>query len=253
MERDDEERLAFSPGLVRPPDHGDAGMGNVGDTAWITYEALTRLGSAPAALQEARRLSGLSLERLADALQIRVVYLRAVEEGRFEDLPGPGYMRSIVARYALQVGLDPDLVVAKIKDEPITPTDNRHETEKPLPADKPEPPGPVDELAPPVTQPDMVASPAIPASGREQIDSDRGSEPRVSERSGGAAPVPPEWLAGWDLDALDKAAPATHTRSSLSRRRESRGVPRFWLLAGLLGAGLLAVIMIVLRMLGIGG
>jgi cytoskeleton protein RodZ len=46
-----------------------------------------------------------------------VIYLKAIEEGRFGDLPGPTYAVGFVRAYAEHLGLDSDEVIRRFKDE----------------------------------------------------------------------------------------------------------------------------------------
>jgi cytoskeleton protein RodZ len=62
-------------------------------------------------LREARALRGLDLDEIADRTKIRVPFLRALEEERWEQLPGPAYARAFLRTYADALGLDADLVV----------------------------------------------------------------------------------------------------------------------------------------------
>lgn len=62
-------------------------------------------------LREARVLRGLDLDEIADRTKIRVPFLRAMEEERWEQLPGPAYARAFLRTYADALGLDADLVV----------------------------------------------------------------------------------------------------------------------------------------------
>lgn len=68
--------------------------------------------------REARERAGLSLEELAQALDVRKEYLQALECGELGHLIGPSYMRSIVVRYAAAVGLDSEKVLAACDEEP---------------------------------------------------------------------------------------------------------------------------------------
>jgi cytoskeleton protein RodZ len=58
-------------------------------------------------LREARERSGLGLSDLAEVTHVRRVYLTALEEGRYRDLPEDVYARNFVRLYANAVGLDP--------------------------------------------------------------------------------------------------------------------------------------------------
>ena len=59
-----------------------------------------------ALLVEARRAKGLELADIAELTHVRQEYLRALEEGRFQDLPEDVYCRNYVRLYAQAVGLD---------------------------------------------------------------------------------------------------------------------------------------------------
>lgn len=75
-----------------------------------------------AILLEARTERGLSLEELEQITRIRVDYLKAVEEGSPEKVPGEVYYRAFVRTYAREVGLDPDelLVQYEMRHMPQT-------------------------------------------------------------------------------------------------------------------------------------
>lgn len=62
-----------------------------------------RLGVA---LRDARERAGLGLSDLAEVTHVRRVYLTALEEGRYADLPEDVYARNFVRLYANAVGLD---------------------------------------------------------------------------------------------------------------------------------------------------
>ena len=73
-----------------------------------------RVGST---LRAARLEAGLSLADAATRLRIRRVYLEAIEEGRYQDLPGAVYAIGFVRSYAETMGLDGDLLVKEFKEE----------------------------------------------------------------------------------------------------------------------------------------
>jgi cytoskeletal protein RodZ len=60
---------------------------------------------------------GKDLQDIAALLHIRYTYLVAIEDGRFEDLPGQAYALGFVRAYAEHLGLDGDEVVRRFKDE----------------------------------------------------------------------------------------------------------------------------------------
>lgn|SRR5574341_77317 len=59
-------------------------------------------------LRNAREARGLSLRAVADATRIRTIYLQALEEERFDQLPGAVYARGFLRTYADALGLDAD-------------------------------------------------------------------------------------------------------------------------------------------------
>jgi cytoskeleton protein RodZ len=68
-----------------------------------------------AALREMRIAHGRELTDAAEHLRIRKVYLQAIEEGRFDDLPGPTYAAGFVRAYADYLGLDVNEVVRRFR------------------------------------------------------------------------------------------------------------------------------------------
>ncbi|MFQ5984153.1 MAG: RodZ domain-containing protein [Alphaproteobacteria bacterium] len=70
-----------------------------------------------AELYQARQRCGEDLRAVAGVLRIRYPYLVAIEEGRFEDLPGPTYVIGFLRSYAGYLGLDADEIVARFKAE----------------------------------------------------------------------------------------------------------------------------------------
>jgi len=68
------------------------------------------------ALLKASRLRvGEELRDIAGILKIRHVYLEAIEDGRFEDLPGTTYTLGFVRAYAEHLGLDSGEVIRQFK------------------------------------------------------------------------------------------------------------------------------------------
>ena len=64
-------------------------------------------------LREARDRRGLPLTQIDAETHIRTRYLRALEEERFDLLPGPAYVRGFLRTYANYLGLDADLFIAE--------------------------------------------------------------------------------------------------------------------------------------------
>jgi cytoskeletal protein RodZ len=59
-------------------------------------------------LREARMRQGLDLADCAAATRIRERYLIAIEDGRFESLPGPAYVSGFIRAYAAHLGVTVD-------------------------------------------------------------------------------------------------------------------------------------------------
>jgi cytoskeleton protein RodZ len=75
-------------------------------------------GQGVGALLHASRLRcAENIENVAHMLRIRVVHLEAIEDGRFDDLPGPTYALGFVRAYADYLGLDSAEVVRRYKQE----------------------------------------------------------------------------------------------------------------------------------------
>ena len=68
-------------------------------------------------LREARETTGRSVADVAQILRIRRVYLQAIEDGRFDELPGAAYAVGFVRSYATYLRLDVPEVVARFKEE----------------------------------------------------------------------------------------------------------------------------------------
>ncbi len=73
--------------------------------------------SIAAVLRCAREDLGRELSRVATDLKIRSVYLQAIEDGRFDDLPGATYAVGFVRAYADYLGLESEEIVARFKGE----------------------------------------------------------------------------------------------------------------------------------------
>lgn len=74
-------------------------------------------GGVGGTLQAFRMRRGVSLKDVSQVLRIRQVYLQAIEDGRFEELPGSIYSRGFVRAYAQYLGLDGDQIVERFKSE----------------------------------------------------------------------------------------------------------------------------------------
>ena len=69
-----------------------------------------------AAIRDMREAHGKSLSEVSSTLRVRQTYLEAIEEGRFEDLPGATYASGFVRAYADYLGLDVPEVMRRYRD-----------------------------------------------------------------------------------------------------------------------------------------
>ena len=70
-----------------------------------------------AELSEARHRGGYSISDAAHVLRIQQHYLEALEEGRFDQIPGTTYIIGFLRSYAGFLGLDPDEIIDAFKRE----------------------------------------------------------------------------------------------------------------------------------------
>jgi cytoskeleton protein RodZ len=68
-------------------------------------------------LKATREALGLDLRNIAEILRIRYPYLEAIEDNRFDDLPGSTYAVGFVRTYAEHLGLEGVEVVARFRRE----------------------------------------------------------------------------------------------------------------------------------------
>ncbi|CAK8054271.1 helix-turn-helix domain-containing protein [Eupransor demetentiae] len=71
-------------------------------------------------LKAARKAKGWSIEDLSRETKIQPSYIKAIEEGREDDLPGKFYARAFARQYAEVVGLDPEEVLGEADEKPLT-------------------------------------------------------------------------------------------------------------------------------------
>jgi len=68
-------------------------------------------------LKTTRERAGQDLQVISQVLRIRHVYLQAIEDGRYDDLPGKTYVVGFVRAYSDHLGLDAEEVVKRFKEE----------------------------------------------------------------------------------------------------------------------------------------
>lgn len=81
--------------------------------------------SVGALLRDRRTELGLSLAEIAARTNIRRAYLEALEEGRYEALPGLAYQKGFLRNYAGVLGLEADRVLQQWRNETISTDDGR--------------------------------------------------------------------------------------------------------------------------------
>jgi cytoskeletal protein RodZ len=84
------------------------------DRATIDATPAPRIGET---LQLARERKGVDLYRAERDTKIRLRYLAALEDGAYEDLPAPVYTKGFLRNYAIYLGLDPDEILERWRDE----------------------------------------------------------------------------------------------------------------------------------------
>lgn len=68
-------------------------------------------------LQSARLELGMTIDDLQQQTRIQRRYLLAIEDGRFEVLPGPFYIQAFIKQYADAVGLNGNILLRQHQDE----------------------------------------------------------------------------------------------------------------------------------------
>ncbi|MEO6349423.1 MAG: RodZ domain-containing protein [Candidatus Limnocylindrales bacterium] len=77
----------------------------------------TRAPRVGETLQQARERKGVDLYRAERDTKIRLRYLAALEDGAYEDLPAPVYTKGFLRNYAIYLGIDPDEIIERWRDE----------------------------------------------------------------------------------------------------------------------------------------
>ncbi len=80
-------------------------------------EVPRRQNTVGALLRQTRQSYNSDIDQIAAALRIRASFLKAIEEGRYAELPGTVYGQGFVRAYAHHLGLDGDEAVRRFKQE----------------------------------------------------------------------------------------------------------------------------------------
>ncbi len=76
------------------------------------------MGDVGTKLRSERERLGIGIDQVEAETHIRAKFLLAIEEERFDVLPGPAYVRAFVRGYAEALGLDPQELVAELNTRP---------------------------------------------------------------------------------------------------------------------------------------
>ena len=69
-------------------------------------------------LASMREAAGVTLQQISDSTKISKTFLAAIEEGRFQELPGGVFARSYIRQYADAIGCDPDPILKSLEPPP---------------------------------------------------------------------------------------------------------------------------------------
>jgi curved DNA-binding protein CbpA len=79
----------------------------------LVHEILSHQQLTGNDLRRIRRELGMSLERIAQEIKVRIPLLRSIEEDHFEDLPSRFHLQGFLKSYAQCLRLDPQAVAKK--------------------------------------------------------------------------------------------------------------------------------------------
>ena len=86
-------------------------------------------------LRNNRELQGHTIEDVAQVLRISSRYIRAIEEGKFENLPGPAYVMGFLRTYSDYLGTDSKVTVDQFRSE-VSGFEAKPELEFPTPPEE---------------------------------------------------------------------------------------------------------------------
>jgi cytoskeleton protein RodZ len=160
-------------------------------------------------LREARQSRGVELREVERRTKIRVPYLRALEDERWDVLPGRAYARSFLRTYAELLRLDPDPLVARL-DQQLRPV-----------AEEELPPEPVIQRGPltrrlRVRRILVAAVASVAAVGlilalTLSVDDEKGGRGDGAHKGTGGAASPSGQSAGAEPSAESRSAPPAET------------------------------------------
>jgi cytoskeleton protein RodZ len=110
------------------PPHADNGMSH--DDKGIAHRPRQHIGDM---LRRARLEHGGEIDAIAKTLRIRADYIAAIEQARYDRLPGVVYAIGFVRTYAIHLGLDGEEAVRRFKLEAAGRLDSRRDLSFPMP------------------------------------------------------------------------------------------------------------------------
>ena len=75
------------------------------------------MGQVGDLLRQTREAKGLSLPQVEEITKIRHKILEALEQGAYDQLPAPVFVKGFLRNYAVLLGLNPEEVIQKYKEE----------------------------------------------------------------------------------------------------------------------------------------
>ncbi len=121
----------------RPNEDGGTGHPHLREVAAESLDAGTSVSTE---LSRARQARGSNIQDVARELRIRPAHLKALEERRFDDLPGRPYVLGFLRSYAAYLGLDAQDIITRFKAE-TSDFGDPQKLEFPSPADEGRTPG----------------------------------------------------------------------------------------------------------------
>lgn len=96
---------------MKPKKDNQEPLLNVGDASIAAPEPVCSI------LRRHRKQMGQDLKTVSQALRIRHVYLEAIEQGRYDALPGSTYALGFIKTYAEYLNLDEEEIVQRFRDD----------------------------------------------------------------------------------------------------------------------------------------
>ena len=174
-------------------------------------------------LRAARQARGLDFFRIERDTKIRIRFLEAIEDGRFEELPGEIYARGFIRNYAAYLGLDSDVIEAQW----------RIETGQPAPPPIAPLIKPASRDAIPQPMPEPIAPPRKPARKRAAaLEPNQATQETVAAGSSKGLALPQFRLPRPSLPAVRRPKltlpslrlPSLSSRGSAAAADDSAGV-----------------------------